>query len=305
MRIDRMLSITILLLSRERVSAKELSKRFEVSVRTIYRDIEAINIAGIPIVSLQGRDGGFGIMEGFKLDRQIFTTKDMASILTSLEGINRGLDSEEIKSVVDKLHSLIPENQKEEVSKRTNRLLIDITPWGEPNRRKAIYKDFDSAIEKQKLVEIDYINPQGISSNRTVEPMTLIYKNFSWYLWAYCQKRKDTRLFKLNRIISYKITNIAFINKGIIYTESHGINLKPVPITLEAKLSFKGQAIEKFGIETITEYKDHIEINIEFPEGAWIMEFILSLGCNVKVISPLELRDKIIEVSNSIKTLYI
>ena len=115
MRIERMLSITILLLSRDRVSARELAKRFEVSVRTIYRDMDAINVAGIPIISYPGSDGGFGIIEGFKLDRQIFTTRDMVSILSPLEGINRALNSEPITQVIDKIHSLIPSNERVDV----------------------------------------------------------------------------------------------------------------------------------------------------------------------------------------------
>ncbi|MGL1891594.1 MAG: YafY family transcriptional regulator [Spirochaetaceae bacterium] len=304
MRIDRMLSITIILLGRERVSAKELSKRFEVSSRTIYRDIEAINLAGIPIISLQGRDGGFGIMEGFKLDKQIFTTRDMASILSSLEGINRGLESNEIKNVVEKLHSLIPNNQKEEVTKRASKLLIDITPWGDSEKRKKRYKEIDLAIERQKVLEIKYINPNGEESIRNIEPMTLVYKNFTWYIWSFCQKRNDFRIFKMNRIIELKTLDTSFINKGVIYKENSDYKLELINIKLKADLSFKGQAIEKFGVEFITEYPTYLEINTTFPEGAWIHEFILSLGSSVEVLYPLGLRNKMISLLNNMNNLY-
>ncbi|MBN2617501.1 MAG: HTH domain-containing protein [Spirochaetales bacterium] len=150
MKIDRLLAITILLLSREKVTAKELSKRFEVTTRTIYRDIDAINMAGIPIISFPGKDGGFGIIDGFKLDRQIFTIKDMISILSPLEGVNKALKSESITQVIDKIHSLIPGNRKDEVSTSLSRMIVDIHPWGMSQDWKKQFITIQNSIENNR-----------------------------------------------------------------------------------------------------------------------------------------------------------
>ncbi len=103
MRIDRMLAITVMLLNRDRISARELAERFEVSVRTVYRDIDAINMAGIPVISYPGNEGGFGIMENFRLDRQLLTLNDMLTILAALKGIDTGLIHKEVGSAIENL----------------------------------------------------------------------------------------------------------------------------------------------------------------------------------------------------------
>lgn len=288
-----MLTITILLLSRDRVSAKELSKRFEVSVRTIYRDMDAINLAGIPIISYPGNDGGFGIMEGFKLDRQIFTTRDMVSILSPLQGINSALNSEEIEKVIDKIHSLIPNNERERVNNSLNRMIIDVAPWGDNKRWKKLYETVQKAIENQRILILSYVTGEGKSSVREVEPMTLIFKNFTWYLWGYCLNRFDYRLFKLHRIKDITRTDKKFIHRGDSYREPTDFTQELVKLKLQCDKGFLTKAIEKFGFEYITELEDKIEINIEYPRGEWIKEYILGLSSNIEVLEPNWLRDEI------------
>lgn len=295
MRIDRMLSITILLLSRDRVSAKELAERFEVSVRTIYRDMDAISIAGIPIISYPGNDGGFGIMEGFKLDRQIFTTQDMISILSPLEGVNRAFKSEAITKVVDKIHSLIPSNQKDEVKTSLNRVFIDIHPWGVTEQWKEMFKEIQKAIESQRILKISYTTGEGVLSERDIEPMTLIFKSYTWYLWGYCLNRGDYRMFKLPRITKYQVLNKPFIHRGVSYIEPSQTKKDIVRIKLKCDLSFLQTASEHFDINDIKENNGSLIISQRFPEGEWIKKFILSFGSGMEVLEPEWLRNEIIE----------
>lgn len=304
MRIDRMLAITILLLSRDRVSAKELANRFEVSVRTIYRDMEAINVAGIPIISYPGTDGGFGIMEGFKLDRQIFTTQDMISILTNLEGINKAFKSEAITKVTDKIHSLIPGNEKKNVSKTLNRMIIDIQPWGRSGRWKELFKEIQNAIERQRLIKITYINSDGNHSTRQLEPMTLIFKSYTWYLWGYCLERSDYRMFKISRIQALEVLNKTFIHRGESYSEQGEFEGEIEPIVLRCKKSFKPRAIEHFHSDQMEEKKDGIYITLNYPPGNWVRDFALSLGSNVEVLEPKWLRNEIKDELGKLVELY-
>lgn len=295
MRIDRMLAITILLLSRDRVSAKELAGRFEVSVRTIYRDMEAINIAGIPIISYPGAEGGFGIMEGFKLDRQIFTTQDMISILSPLEGINKAFKSEGITKVIDKIHSLIPGNEKKNVSETLNRMIIDIQPWGRSDKWKAIFKEIQNAIERQKIIKLSYVNSNGEASERQVEPMTLIFKSHTWYLWGYCLEKSDYRMFKISRMQNLTILNKSFIHRGDSYQEPEEFTGDVIPIKLRCSKAFKAKAIEYFHQDHLEEKEDGIYINLNYPTGSWVKEFVLSLGANIEILEPKWLRNEIKE----------
>ena len=108
MRLDRLLAITVLLLNRDRISARELARRFEVTVRTIYRDVEALCLAGIPVVSFQGNNGGFGLVENYRWDRQLLNMNDMVSMLTALKGVNETLGDDELDNAIEKVTSLVP-----------------------------------------------------------------------------------------------------------------------------------------------------------------------------------------------------
>jgi predicted DNA-binding transcriptional regulator YafY len=130
MRIDRMLAITVMLLNRDRINARELAEKFEVSVRTVYRDIDAINMAGIPVISFPGNEGGFGIMEHFRLDRQLLTLNDMLTILTALKGIDTGLIHKEVESAIEKITNLVPKEKADQAEQFFNQMVIDVVPYG-------------------------------------------------------------------------------------------------------------------------------------------------------------------------------
>jgi predicted DNA-binding transcriptional regulator YafY len=219
MRIDRMLSITVMLLNRERIPAKELADKFEVSVRTIYRDIDAINMAGIPIVSYQGNSGGFGIMPNYKLERQLLTFDSMVSILSALKGVNQTLGDESIDGAIEKITSLVPKEKADDLHSMTERIVMDILPWGSSRRQRENLQLVHAAIAANKLVEFDYLSDNGSIVNRSVEPMTLVFKGYAWYLFGYCLVRKDFRLFRLTRMRELAILDDSFNRKNVSYRD--------------------------------------------------------------------------------------
>lgn len=176
MRIDRMLALIVMLLNKERITAREIADKFEVSVRTIYRDVEAINLAGIPVITFSGNHGGFGIMENYKIDRQLLTLNDMFTILSALKGVNTGLRDIKIESAMEKIISLIPKEKTHELNLHFDRLVLDIVPWGYRDKRNKMLKRIQTTIEQDQLIEIKYSNLKGDYWERIIEPMTLLLK---------------------------------------------------------------------------------------------------------------------------------
>ena len=193
MKIDRLIGILSVLLQKEKTTAPELAERFEVSRRTINRDIEDLCRAGIPIRTSQGTGGGISIMDGYRMDRTILTSKDMQVILAGL----RSLDSVSGGSYYAQLMEKIQTGSSTFISGRDS-ILIDLSSWYKESLTPKI-ETIQDAIGERHLVRFRYYSPTG-ESGRTVEPYYLVFHWSSWYLWGWCRDRKDFRLFKLNRM---------------------------------------------------------------------------------------------------------
>ena len=193
MKIDRMIGILSILLQEEKTTAPELAERFEVSKRTINRDIEALCKAGIPIHTAQGTGGGISIMDGYRMDRTILTSKDMQMILAGL----RSLDSVSGSSYYGQLMEKIQAGSSEFITGRDS-ILIDLSSWYRDSLAPKI-ETIQDAIGDRHLIKFQYYAPSG-ECDRTIEPYYLVFRWSSWYLWGWCTDRKDYRLFKLNRM---------------------------------------------------------------------------------------------------------
>ena len=199
MKIDRLIGILSVLLQEEKVTAPELAERFEVSRRTINRDIDDLLYAGIPIRTAQGTGGGISIAEGYKMDRTILTSKDMQMILAGL----RSLDSVSGSSYYGQLMEKIQARSSEFISGRES-ILIDLSSWYKNTLAPKI-STIQDAIENRHLLEFYYYAQSG-EGKRTIEPYYVVFKWTSWYVYGWCLKRKDYRLFKLNRMDQVKET---------------------------------------------------------------------------------------------------
>jgi predicted DNA-binding transcriptional regulator YafY len=210
MKLDRLLAITMLLLNRKRVSAKELAERFEVSLRTVYRDVEAINQSGIPIISYTGSSGGYEIMDRYRLDRQLLSLEELKSIIIALRGFQTTLDELKIGSLLDKVGALLVKSEQGSVAKASRELIIDINPWKSGKEEKEKLEILRQGIRGNRLIAFMYTNGKGEQVKRLCEPMGVVLKGYVWYLYGYCRLRADFRIFRLSRMRQLEITEETF-----------------------------------------------------------------------------------------------
>jgi predicted DNA-binding transcriptional regulator YafY len=310
MRLDRLLSITIMLINRRKVTAPDLAEHFGVSIRTIYRDIEAILEAGIPVTSCPGYEGGFGIMENYRINRQVLTFEDMLSILGTLKGINATLRNRNLDGAIEKIECLIPEDKEEEFERRREQIAMDIVPWGGGERQQEYFPILHKSITEQKTVSFTYTTCQSATTRRIVEPMTLLFKSYSWYLFGYCRARKDFRLFKLSRIRDLRPLGERFIRRNKSYRDVLTVKDSPPtkpPIRLE--LLFIPQArvkVEEFfepGRIKI-QHNGSLSVAIDVSDQDWIYPWLLGFADEVEVKSPEHIRNRFIERLNKIQKKY-
>ena len=213
MRIHRLVGIIMLLGERKIIKAKELSDILEASDRTIYRDIDILCEAGIPIVSIPGPYGGFSFMEGYKINPEALCKNDVINLLLSTMGIGAGKNtdaSQEIKNIAIKLESSVSEEYKREIKSAREKFFCDYDPWFGESREIKYIDEIKKAVLNLKKIKIEYRKFAGESSNRIVRPYGAVVKNSEWYLAAYCESRKEIRIFKCSRIDSLEILEDTF-----------------------------------------------------------------------------------------------
>lgn len=293
------------------VQAKELAEKFEVSIRTIYRDIDAINAAGIPVVTYQGTNGGIGIMEGYRLDRNMLTNDELATIVTALQSIYSSIGKEEHHILMEKINSVVSPADAGEFQHKTNRVLVDYSPWDGMERLQPKLKLLEAAIDCCMLATFTYSNAKGIISERKVEPHILILKGRQWYLKAYCTEKQDFRLFKLKRMKELDLDReSSFLRRELPTQESseykRRLNTSKVPeIVLRFRNESRHLAEEWFGVEELTAMSDGSwQVKKAYPEDEWLYSFILSMGHHVEVLEPLHLREVIANRAEQIVKLY-
>ncbi len=290
MKIDRLVAIIMLLNNRDKITAKELGEKFEVSTKTIQRDIEIIERAGIPIVSYKGHGGGYGIIDGFKVNKSSMTTGEAALLNKLLKEINKSYESTETTSLINKLESAKPE-----VSNLNDRLVIDFSRWGKSSDLNHRINLIDRAILNRNPLEFGYINGSGESTFRIVEPYKIIFKSLSWYVYGFCTLKEEMRIFKVDRIKNIKIREETFIYReelnDDIFKED---KLEKTEITIRFMSNLKGMIMESFDDYEEVQYEDEfITAIIKLPYSNWVEGMVLSFGEYVEVLSPLFLRENI------------
>lgn len=209
MRIQRLIGLLCVLADVDKITVQELADRFEVSKRTIFRDLDTLNLTGIPIISYPGIGGGISVIEGYKIDKNILSTDDTQKIFTALKGLKSIDNDNSVNSLIAKL---IPEQEDDMFAK--SEYVINLSSWFEDSiiREKAI--TLHKAISNNRCVSLEYVSKYS-REKRIVEPYKLIFKQSDWYLYAFCRKRNDFRLFKLRRIVSHEILEDIFEQRKI------------------------------------------------------------------------------------------
>ncbi|MFD0589428.1 helix-turn-helix transcriptional regulator [Paenibacillus sp. GCM10027627] len=311
MKLERLLSIIILLLNRRIVQAKELADRFEVSVRTIYRDIDAINAAGIPIVTYQGANGGIGLSEGYRLDRNVLTSDELAAIVTALQSISTSYDSEPFRGLVEKMNSVVPTSEADHFRHKANGVLIDFSPWDGNEKLKPKLILLKDAVDNCRLAEFAYSSPNGDITHRTVEPHRLILKGKHWYLQAYCLEKEQFRLFKLKRMKDMRVVEgEIFLRRELPRDEDLAgqtlpVSSKGTEFVLRFHADSRFVAEEFFGVEELMPMDDGgWLVRKVYREDEWLYSFILSLGHHAEVLEPSHLREIIADRARRIADMY-
>lgn len=295
MKLDRLVAIITVLLRRERISARELAEMFEVSVRTILRDVEAINMAGIPIVTYQGAGGGIGVAEGYKLDRSVLTGDEMAALIMSLRGVASSLGDPKLGILLDKIHNTVPQSQMEAVNLKSSQIHIDLTPWGASGRMKTALEALRRAIEQQREVAFTYIDSDCHRTERTVQPYTLVLKGQGWYLYGWCRLRRAFRLFKIIRMRSLALTDATFARmelsaiRDVEAGDSDSMR-KPAELLLRFDRSAENIVLEWFGDGEADYRDDGLYVRSTLPENNWLYGWLLGFGPALEVLEPPHIR---------------
>lgn len=289
MKIDRLIGILSVLLQEEKTTAPELAERFEVSRRTINRDIEDLCKAGIPIRTAQGTGGGISIMDGYRMDRTILTSKDMQMILAGL----RSLDSVSGSKYYGQLMEKIQAGSSEFITGRDS-ILIDLSSWYRESLAPKI-ETLQDAIEDRHLIKFRYYAPSG-ESERTVEPYYLVFRWSNWYLWSWCLKRKDFRLFKLNRMDKVRETDRNFECRETALPDLSNEKIFPGEIKVKAlfETDQKWRLVEEFGPSCFTEIDDgRLLFTADYTDMDNLITWILTFGDKAEILEPKEAREKI------------
>ena len=310
MKIDRLLSIIVYLINRNLVSASELSKRFEVSVRTIQRDMDTINLAGIPVMSIQGPNGGYSIMNTYKMDRQLMSIDDLYYIITALKGMSSSLEDKKIDDTIEKITGLVPSVDSEPFHDRSEKLKIDFSMLGGNIDQRRVLSEIQKAVESNRLINFSYTNNRLESSTRTVEPMTIVFKWRAWYLYGFCRLKQNYRIFRASKIHNPEILAKTFKRRDKSFDEFESesirnMNTKELSIKLKFSTVMKPIVEEYYNLDDI-EYQDdkHIIVNVKMPESGWLYGYILSFGQFVEVLEPEHLRKTIKSSASEIFNLY-
>jgi len=301
MQINRLFEIVYVLLRQNTITAGELAGRFGVSCRTIYRDVDTLSLAGVPIYTEKGKGGGIRLLPGFVLDRSVLSEGEQNEILTALQGLVT-VRSDETDRVLRKLSDVF------NMSTRTNWLEVDFTDWSFSNG--GLFHGFKQAILERRVAEFDYYSTFGEMTRRSVEPAQLWFKHRSWYVRAFCRLRQDERLFKLTRIRNLVITDEFFGDRELPETQP-----LPVPsehhkqnVTLKMRIApeMAFRVFDEFGGETPEKQPDGSYIvDITWPEDDWVYGFILSFGEFIEVLEPEHIKHIIRQKAEKIMGKYV
>ena len=307
MKVDRLISIIIILLDKERISAQKLADMFEVSLRTIYRDIDAIDRAGIPVRAISGVGGGFEIMPKYKIDRQVFSIADLSTILLGLSSLSNMMHDDELRNALIKVKSFIPADKAKDIELKTNQIHIDLSSWMGNSDIQSYLETSKMALEENRLLSFEYIAHHGNKTVRTIEPYQLVLKNNHWYLHGFCHKRNDFRLFRLSRMSNLHIEEIFTPREH----QKPQIEFTDILATMQTEIKIR---IHKSVLDRVLDYcsyecflpdgDEHYIVCFPFVENDYHYDILLSFGNKCECLEPLRIRTEMKRRIHEIAAIY-
>ncbi|MCG7377618.1 YafY family transcriptional regulator [Paenibacillus sp. ACRSA] len=300
MKLERLISIIFKLLNHEVLSASTLAEEYQVSPRTIYRDIDVICAAGFPVVSHQGLKGGYGIIDGYKMDKSLLGSYDVNSLITVLSSLSTVFDDGRVQGTIERLQTIGPEHQISSLSidLETRRTEPDALPY------------LRAGITEYRIIQFDYINTKNEHTTRRMEPVRLHFKYRNWYVYGFCLTRQDYREFRLSRMMNVSLSSDTF--------QPHSTRDEPTTRWDDSLQNQTTEVVFKVNPEALAEAMDHFQqadkqfhddgsmtmrIAVHQPlKARWLCSFLLSLGSGAEVFEPVELRDILREeLQNALK----
>ena len=300
MKSERQLTILSILLQKESITVSELAKKLEVSKRTIQRDIDTLALSGIPIVTRQGLGGGISILDSFKLNKTLLTDNEMAAILSGLRSLDSVSQGNSNRYLMEKLSE-----GSSCVVTGSEYMLIDLSSWFHDSITQKI-NTLKAAISNHKLVSFRYISPKS-DEIRRVEPYYLVFQWSNWYVWAYSIERSAMRLFKLNRIDSINVLDESFIDRkpDLPNLISQNFFNQGQEVSVAFDSSVKWRVYENFGVENVSTLPDgRILFKGKYSDEEYFLSFMLTFTDKAEILEPIELRDKLIKLTNDIRGVY-
>ena len=298
MKLDRLIGILSILLQQDKITAPELAEKFEVSVRTILRDIDDLNKAGIPITTSQGQGGGISIMDGYKIDRTLLSSSEMQAIFSGLKSLDSVSGTNRYRQLMDKLSVSNTINAD-------NHIIIDLATW-DKNAVSTKIELIKSAMEKKRIITFRYYSPER-TEQRDIEPYRLIFQWSNWYVWGFCVKRQDYRLFKLTRITELTKTEEAFVQRDIPEYECDKLRHTKGEISAIVRFdkSAKWRIVDEFGTENFTEDENgNVILTFTWSDKLSFYSYILGFRENAEIISPAEYREELLGLLKNITDKY-
>ncbi|MBE5978472.1 MAG: YafY family transcriptional regulator [Paenibacillaceae bacterium] len=308
MKIDRLIAIIMILLERKKVTAKYLAEMFEVSMRTIYRDLDVINQAGIPVFATSGPGGGVEIMKEFKVEKRIFSANDINALLMGLSSIKNNLPGEQTMAALAKVKGMIPIEHHKEWEYRAYQMKIDALPWFNAGNLFSTVEIIQEALNQQRLLTFQYRDIRDKKSSREVEPYRLLWKGEAWYLQGYCLSRRDFRTFKLLRMSDLLISDQQFEIRDFPMERLDEMQARENTLTrvkLRIQEGVRDLVITRFGEDCLTpDGPDHYIAELHMPVDDLACGYLLGMGTRCVCLEPEEMREKMRQLSSEICGFY-
>lgn len=296
MKIDRLVSIIMILLDQKRISTQKLADMFEVSPRTIYRDIDAINMAGIPIRSTSGVGGGFEVMPEYKVDKKVFSANDLSALLMGLSSLSNMIRGDELIHALAKVKSFIPADKAKDIELKVNQIWIDLSPWTGNRNTQPYLEMIKEGLQENKLLSFEYVAHHGNRTKRIVEPYQLVLKGSHWYLQAYCRKRNDFRLFRLSRMSNLQMQEEIFTPRDY---QKPQLDFDDILTSMQTKIKLR---IHKSVMDRVLDFCSYEDFSpdddeyyiVDFPfvENEYHYDILLGFGDKCECLEPVQIREK-------------
>ncbi len=295
MKNDRLFRLLYLLLERGSMTAPELAETLEVSVRTVYRDVEALSMAGVPIYAMSGRRGGISLAEGYRFDKTLLSDAEQNQLLFAVQSLKAA--DQQVDALLSKLGSAFHKPPRDWIS-------VDFSRWGLHSTDSKRFELLKNAILDRQVLQLTYCGTSGETTRRSIHPLRLIYKDKHWYLQGYCLRAEDFRLFKVGRILELEYTGESFTPD--YQSEIPPIETCPPPcaithlkLKISERLAFR--VYDEFDRESITSQPDGtMLVEVPFPMDSWVVGYLFSFGIDIEVLEPLELRRQLADYAEKI-----